>query len=89
MTMPNFSPAAAWNNESATTAVEFAIVAPVFILLSIGVIYLCLGTLRGRQLAVCSGGSCTLRLRQDHDLHEFRKHSELCKKPFLWSGHCA
>jgi Flp pilus assembly protein TadG len=43
MTMPNFSPAAAWNNESATTAVEFAIVAPVFILLSIGVIYLCLG----------------------------------------------
>jgi Flp pilus assembly protein TadG len=32
-----------WNDESGTTAVEFAIVAPVFILLSIGLIYLCLG----------------------------------------------
>jgi Flp pilus assembly protein TadG len=32
----------AWNDERGTTAVEFAIVSPVFIALVIGILYLCL-----------------------------------------------
>lgn len=32
----------AWNNERGTTAVEFAIVSPIFIAFVIGILYLCL-----------------------------------------------
>jgi Flp pilus assembly protein TadG len=32
----------AWNDERGTTAVEFAMVAPIFIALVIGILYLCL-----------------------------------------------
>jgi Flp pilus assembly protein TadG len=60
MTMPNFGPAAAWGDESGTTAVEFAIVAPIFILLSIGLIYLCLGlyAVSSLQYAAEEGARC-------------------------------
>jgi Flp pilus assembly protein TadG len=36
-------PATALRNDCGTTAVEFAIIAPVFIALSVGVIFLCFG----------------------------------------------
>lgn len=36
------SPINAWNDRRGTTAIEFAIVAPVFIMLVIGLIYMCL-----------------------------------------------
>ena len=57
--MRNFHPAA-WADERGTTAIEFAIVAPVFILLVIGFIYACLAlfTVGSMHFAVEEGARC-------------------------------
>jgi hypothetical protein len=50
----------AWNDERATTAVEFAIVSPVFIVLAIGILYMCIGlfTVGSLHYAVEEGARC-------------------------------
>lgn len=50
----------AWNNERGTTAVEFAIVAPVLIFLVIGLLYVCLALYAVGSLhyAVEEGARC-------------------------------
>ena len=50
----------AWNDERGTTMVEFAIVAPVFIVLVIGIIYMCVGlfTVGSLHYAVEEGARC-------------------------------
>lgn len=50
----------AWNNERGTTAVEFAIVAPVFIVLVIGLLYVCLAlyAIGSLHYAVEEGARC-------------------------------
>jgi Flp pilus assembly protein TadG len=50
----------AWNDERGTTVVEFAILAPVFILLVIGLIYMCIGlfTVGSLHYAVEEGARC-------------------------------
>jgi Flp pilus assembly protein TadG len=50
----------AWNDEHGTTAVEFAIVAPVFILLVIGTLYMCIAlfTVGSLHYAVEEGARC-------------------------------
>jgi Flp pilus assembly protein TadG len=49
-----------WNDERGTTAVEFAIVAPVFILLVIGTLYMCIAlfTVGSLHYAVEEGARC-------------------------------
>ncbi len=49
-----------FNDERGTTAVEFAIVAPVFIVLVIGIIYMCIGlfTVGSMHNAVEEGARC-------------------------------
>jgi K+-transporting ATPase c subunit len=49
-----------WNDERGTTAVEFALVAPVFIVLVIGLIYMCIGlfTVGSLHYAVEEGARC-------------------------------
>jgi Flp pilus assembly protein TadG len=51
---------AAWMEEGATTAVEFAIVAPVFIFLLVGILYVCLALFAVGSLyyAVEEGARC-------------------------------
>lgn len=50
----------AWNDERGTTAVEFAIVGPVFILLVIGTLYMCMAlfTVGSLHYAVEEGARC-------------------------------
>jgi Flp pilus assembly protein TadG len=50
----------AWNDERGTTAVEFAIVAPVFIVLVIGTLYMCIAlfTVGSLHYAVEEGARC-------------------------------
>jgi hypothetical protein len=50
----------AWNDERGTTAVEFALVAPVFFILVIGLIYMCIGlfTVGSLHYAVEEGARC-------------------------------
>ena len=49
-----------WNDERGTTAVEFAIVSPVFILLVIGTLFMCIGlfTVGSLHYAVEEGARC-------------------------------
>lgn len=49
-----------WADDRGTTAVEFAIVAPAFVLLLVGAIYLCLGlfTVGSLNYAVEEGARC-------------------------------
>lgn len=49
-----------WNDQRGATAVEFAIVGPVFITLVIGILYLCMGLLVAGSLhyAVEEGARC-------------------------------
>jgi Flp pilus assembly pilin Flp len=49
-----------WGDERGTTAIEFAIVAPVFILLVIGILYLCmcLSVVNSMHYAVEEGARC-------------------------------
>jgi Flp pilus assembly pilin Flp len=51
---------ATWSDEDGTTAVEFAMVAPVFITLVIGILYLCLTlfTVGSLHYAVEEGARC-------------------------------
>jgi Flp pilus assembly protein TadG len=50
----------AWNDERGTTAVEFAIVGPVFIVLVIGMLYMCIAlfTVGSLHYAVEEGARC-------------------------------
>jgi hypothetical protein len=50
----------AWNDERGTTAVEFAIVSPVFILMVIGILYMSIGlfTVGSLHYAVEEGARC-------------------------------
>jgi Flp pilus assembly protein TadG len=50
----------AWNDERGTTAVEFAFVAPVFIVFVVGIIYMCIGlfTVGSLHYAVEEGARC-------------------------------
>jgi Flp pilus assembly protein TadG len=74
-------PKKSWNDERGTTAVEFAIVSPLFIILVIGILYLCLclflvGSLHyaveeGARCAsvkttVCKDATTTLAYAQSH-----------------------
>ena len=71
----------AWSDEQGTTAVEFAMVAPVFILLVIGLLYVCMalyavGSLHyaveegarcaSVRTAVCTDANATLAYTKDH-----------------------
>ena len=51
---------AAWTDEHGTTAIEFAIIAPVFITLVIGILYMCMGLFMVGSLhyAVEEGARC-------------------------------
>jgi Flp pilus assembly protein TadG len=79
--MRNLNAANVWADDRGTTAVEFAIVAPVFILLLVGTIYLCLalflvGSLNyaveeGARCAsvkasVCTDATSTVTYTQNH-----------------------
>jgi Flp pilus assembly pilin Flp len=58
--MWKFNLAAVWNNNRGTTAVEFAVVAPVFIALVVSTFYLCMGLFLVGSLhfAVEEGARC-------------------------------
>ncbi len=58
--MSKAKPAAAWNSNCGATAVEFAIVAPAFITLIVGMFYLCMGLFLVGSLhyAVEEGARC-------------------------------
>lgn len=75
------TPSTVWNNQHGTTAVEFAIVAPVFIVLIIGLLYVCMalfavGSLHyaveeGARCAsvktvVCANANATLTYTKNH-----------------------
>lgn len=50
----------AWDDKRGTTAVEFALVSPVFIVLVIGILYMCIGlfTVGSLHYAVEEGARC-------------------------------
>jgi len=50
----------AWNDQRGSTAVEFALVAPVFIVLVVGILYMCIGlfTVGSLHYAVEEGARC-------------------------------
>ena len=60
MTVSNFKSTGWGNDERGATAVEFAIVGPLFIILVIGILYLCMGlfALGSMHYAVEEGARC-------------------------------
>jgi TadE-like protein len=60
MMMSKFTLAAVWNSNRGTTAVEFAMVAPVFIGLIVSIVYLCMGLflVGSMHYAVEEGARC-------------------------------